>query len=144
MFKPLPFLTDEELQSILERTTRNSSGCLILAPERPGGDPTVVNVQEQRCAVLRLIWAENFGEAGLSDHQVIHIAECPNTACDHGSTAFCIEPSHLALGDARTRAAMQSVRGTVRRCPHGNTERSASGHCKICERMRYRKQGASA
>lgn len=113
LYNPVPHLDEEELAEILERAVPHACGCLILPPKHEGGNPAVIKHRGRRVSMLRLIWAENEGDAGLEDHEVTHIPECPHTGGINGSIPFCIEPSHLRLSNPQERinAMMERKQG---------------------------------
>lgn len=113
MFKPIPYVSAEELHAIEGRAIRTSEGCLLLEV-RGRSNPNAVTLDGECYTVTRVVWAENEGIAGLEDHEVIHIAECPNTGGDSikGYKSLCIEPTHLMLGDRTLAAEMSVQRGT--------------------------------
>lgn len=116
MFKPLPYISSDELQSIYERATRTPGGCLILEPVGRRNPNTIV-IDGECFTVTRLVWAENEGDAGLEDHEVVHVPSCPYTGGDWrrpgGMTPLCIEPTHLQLATPQERAQNQILREGV-------------------------------
>lgn len=102
-YKTLPFLTRKELQSIIESCERTEDGCLIWTPRN--NSPNLISIHGGLWCVQRLMWSEfNVHTLDLrhklDTHEVIHIAECPNTG--YGKP-LCIEPTHLTLGDQVNR-----------------------------------------
>lgn len=118
-FKSIPYLTRAERQAILDECVRTDEGCLLYRPNDVPGERTVT-VRGERHKVARVMWAETYAHGvaateALDTHEVIHIAECPHTGDDTGhSKDYCVEPTHLKLGDRVEQAAASKERRTCR------------------------------
>lgn len=119
-FQRIPFLTRSELKSILDRTERLDSGCLIYHPDHNNHNPNLVVLRGKTLPVTRVVFAEHYAHTSemirrLDENEVVHKPECPHTGdyTGAGRRALCIEPTHLMLGDCATRVRVRTQRRTT-------------------------------
>lgn len=106
--KPTPALTLAELDELVPPTERLPNGCLVLIDCDPAHSRPVATVDGGRHNLLRLVWLAHHPDDDISDTLVIHKASCPHPGDYLGheckGVRFCIEPSHLELGNAAAKS----------------------------------------
>lgn len=120
--RKLPILDADELQAIFDRAERTPQGCLLFRGTAPT-DMRFVYLRGLPYKVTRIVWAETYGDADLYLHDVVHIAECPNTggrinAAGHHVDPICIEPTHLSLALPGESRRLRTIRELIYRSQH--------------------------
>jgi hypothetical protein len=114
--KPIPFLTRKELRELLAQAEPTADGCLLLIPTSPLHSANNIILRGRTFKATRCVWAELRGDAGLNEHEVIHIAECPHTGGTTGRyTPICINVEHLTLDLTRCKSLNSRERIAVYR-----------------------------